>query len=96
MKIICGIIGVNGKVQKGTGFSVEIGQSDQQWTTYNLSLTGGENIEDYVVVCQQGSASGGGPLVTGLQGVNLLNITTWTRGVNPVIPAFNFIAIKED
>ncbi|WP_299009160.1 hypothetical protein [uncultured Shewanella sp.] len=95
MNTVSGIVSINGEISKGKGFDIKIGQKNDQWTTFNLSLTEGENIEDYAVVCQQGPMSGGGPLVTGLRGVNLLEVTTWTQGVNPVLPAFNFIAIKD-
>jgi len=94
MKIISGIVGVNGTVIYGNGFSVQVDWTDSKWTKYKLSLFGGEMIGDYSVVCQQGPMSGGGPLTTTLRGVNFLEVFTWTQGVNPVIPAFNFIAVK--
>ena len=91
MSIIAGSVNVNGEVAQGKGFKVEIITEHGGWTCYGLSLLAG-NMEDYSVVCQQ--TQNGECLITNLKGTNLLQVSAWTQGFNPVLPAFSFIAAK--
>ncbi|BDD07107.1 hypothetical protein [Aureibacter tunicatorum] len=93
MEIINGIVNVDGTISSGKNFEVKAVKKGDR-TTYEISLTNGDEIKDYAVVCQQGPASGGAPLTTGLRGINLLEVNSWTKGINPLLPAFNFIAVK--